>query len=165
VFINTVDTNTGYTADVAIDSFICQGANAGYTADAAMHSYICQTQDCSYSSTHIYQHDGESSKEHIIQQRQSELDRFMNDALDVSLKRVVDGKIIATNMKDEPLRWWRERGQHLYPTLVTMAFDLFAIPGMSSECERAFSAAIRLLTDDRYMLHKQPSCYTTAKLS
>jgi hypothetical protein len=96
--------------------------------------------------------DGESSKEHIIQQRQSELDRFMNDALDVSLKRLVDGKTIATNMKDEPLRWWRERGQHLYPTLATMAFDLFAIPGMSSECERAFSAAIRLLTDDRYNL-------------
>jgi hypothetical protein len=76
----------------------------------------------------------------------------MNDALDVSLKRLVDGKTIATNMKDEPLRWWRERGQHLYPTLATMAFDLFAIPGMSSECERAFSAAIRLLTDDRYNL-------------
>jgi hypothetical protein len=55
VFINTIDTNTGYTTDVAIDSFICQGANAGYTADAAMYSYICQTQDCSYSSTHFYQ--------------------------------------------------------------------------------------------------------------
>jgi hypothetical protein len=56
VFINTVDANTGYTADVAMGSFICQCANAGYTADAAMHSYICQTQDCSYSSTHFYQH-------------------------------------------------------------------------------------------------------------
>jgi hypothetical protein len=55
VFINTVDANTGYTADVAMGSFICQCANAGYTADAAMHSYICQTQDCSYSSTHFYQ--------------------------------------------------------------------------------------------------------------
>jgi hypothetical protein len=55
VFINTVDANTGYTADVAMDRFICQGANAGYTADAAMHSYICQTQDCSYSSTHFHQ--------------------------------------------------------------------------------------------------------------
>jgi hypothetical protein len=56
VFINTVDANTGYTADVAMDSFICQSVNAGYTADAAMHSYICQTQVCSYSSTHFYQH-------------------------------------------------------------------------------------------------------------
>jgi hypothetical protein len=56
VFINTVDANIGYTADVAMDNFICQGANVGYTADAAMHSYICQTQDCYYSSTHFYQH-------------------------------------------------------------------------------------------------------------
>jgi hypothetical protein len=56
VFINIVDANTGYTVDVAMDSFICQGANAGYTADVAMHSYICQTQVCSYSSTHFYQH-------------------------------------------------------------------------------------------------------------
>jgi hypothetical protein len=43
VFINTIDANTGYTADVGMDSFICQGVNAGYTADAAIHSYICQT--------------------------------------------------------------------------------------------------------------------------
>jgi hypothetical protein len=63
VFINTVDANTGYTADIAMDSFICQGANAGYTADAAMHSYICQTQDCSYSSTHFYQHINLSNQE------------------------------------------------------------------------------------------------------
>jgi hypothetical protein len=34
VFINTVDASTGYTADVAMDSFICQGANACYTSDA-----------------------------------------------------------------------------------------------------------------------------------
>lgn len=33
-----------------------------------------------------------------------------------------------------------------------MAYDLFAMPGMSSKCERAFSAAKRLITDDRYCL-------------
>jgi hypothetical protein len=33
-----------------------------------------------------------------------------------------------------------------------MAYDLFAMLGMSSECERAFSAAKRLITDDRYCL-------------
>lgn len=33
-----------------------------------------------------------------------------------------------------------------------MAYDLFAMPGMSSECERAFSAAKRVITDDRYRL-------------
>jgi hypothetical protein len=33
-----------------------------------------------------------------------------------------------------------------------MAYELFAIPSMSSECERAFSAARRLITDERYNL-------------
>jgi hypothetical protein len=33
-----------------------------------------------------------------------------------------------------------------------MAYDLFSIPGMSSKCERAFSSALRLVTDDRYNL-------------
>jgi hypothetical protein len=96
--------------------------------------------------------DGRSSKEYIEQQRQSELERFMNDALDVSITRVVHGKRVTMNMKDEPLRWWRERGQQLYPTLATVAFNLFSIPGMSSECERSFSDAGNLITDYRYNL-------------
>lgn len=33
-----------------------------------------------------------------------------------------------------------------------MAHDLFAIPAMSSECERAFSAAKKMITDERYNL-------------
>jgi hypothetical protein len=33
-----------------------------------------------------------------------------------------------------------------------MAYDLFSIPAMSAECERAFSLARRLITDDRYNL-------------
>lgn len=52
----------------------------------------------------------------------------------------------------EPLRWWRERGEHLYPTLAVMAYDLFAMPAMSSECERAFSSAKRLISEQRYNL-------------
>jgi hypothetical protein len=34
----------------------------------------------------------------------------------------------------DPLEWWR-RHQGIYPVLSKMAFDLFSIPGMSSECE------------------------------
>ena len=30
-----------------------------------------------------------------------------------------------------------------------MAYDLFSIPGMSSECERVFSQAKKLITDER----------------
>ena len=39
-----------------------------------------------------------------------------------------------------PLQWWRDH-QSIYPNLAQMAFDLFAIPAMSSECERSFSKA------------------------
>jgi hypothetical protein len=84
--------------------------------------------------------------------RKSELERFMSDSLDTITKQVVNGKIITSTMDDEPLWWWHERGEHLYPTLASMAHDLFSIPGMSSECERTFSAGKRLVSDDHYSL-------------
>jgi hypothetical protein len=77
----------------------------------------------------------------------------MTDSHDLTTKTVVNCKIIYGTIKDEPLRWWRERGEHLYPTLAIMAYDLFSIPGMSSECERAFSASKRMITDERYNLN------------
>jgi hypothetical protein len=85
-------------------------------------------------------------------QQEGELDRFMNDSLDICFKHRVGGEVVSGNYLQEPLRWWRERGEALYPTLATMAYDLFAMPGMSSECERVFSAAKRVITDDRYSL-------------
>ncbi|TKA65602.1 hypothetical protein B0A49_12935, partial [Cryomyces minteri] len=66
----------------------------------------------------------------------TELDRFMNESLE--------------NVKD-PLDWWRRRTD-TYPVLSKMAFDLFSVPGMSSECERVFSAAKKLITDERNCL-------------
>ena len=39
-----------------------------------------------------------------------------------------------------PLQWWRDH-RSTYPNLAQMAIDLFAIPAMSSECERSFSKA------------------------
>ncbi|KAM0711447.1 hypothetical protein Q7P35_002187 [Cladosporium inversicolor] len=66
-------------------------------------------------------------------QQEAELDRFMNDSLDIYFKYRVSGEIITGNYLQEPLRWWRERGEALYPTLATMAYDLFAMPGMSSD--------------------------------
>lgn len=38
------------------------------------------------------------------------------------------------------LQWWRDH-QSTHPNLPQMAFDLYAIPAMSSECERGFSKA------------------------
>ena len=76
----------------------------------------------------------------------------MTDKLDTKYCSIESGKRVLKSYMDEPLRWWRERGEQQYPTLAKMAFDLFAIPAMSSECERAFSAAKRMITDERYRL-------------
>lgn len=40
----------------------------------------------------------------------------------------------------------------MFPTLAKLAFMLLAIPGMSAECERAFSQAKRMITDERFNL-------------
>lgn len=81
-----------------------------------------------------------------------ELQRFMDDELDTSLITYVNGVSVEGDYFDEPLRWWRERGESSYLILAAMAYDLFSLPGMSSECERSFSAAKRMITDARYQL-------------
>lgn len=91
-------------------------------------------------------------EKHLQEQQRTELDRFMIERLDIHYNKVVNGSILRLSFINEPLRWWRERGQALYPTLSIMALDLFAIPGMSSECERAFSSAKKMITDERYNL-------------
>ena len=50
-----------------------------------------------------------------------------------------------------PLEWW-SRHQSEYPVLYRMALDLFSIPGMSAECERVFSQAEKMITDERNRL-------------
>ena len=54
--------------------------------------------------------------------------------------------------ESEPLWWWRERGKKEHRTLAGLAFTVFSIPATSSECERAFSRAGKMVTDDRYQL-------------
>jgi hypothetical protein len=88
----------------------------------------------------------------LRRRQESEFSRFMDDDLDTYFTEHKDGKILTMSYAKQPLRWWQDRGEALYPTLATMAYDLFAMPGMSSECERAFSAAKRMITDDRYCL-------------
>jgi hypothetical protein len=51
----------------------------------------------------------------------------------------------------DPLVWWKEH-QTDFPILARMAFDIFSIPAMSSEVERVFSAASKLITDERNCL-------------
>jgi hypothetical protein len=76
----------------------------------------------------------------------------MDDTLDTFYTTRSQGTTLTQSYLNEPLRWWRDRGEALYPTLATIAYDLFAMPGMSSECERSFSSAKRMITDDRYNL-------------
>ena len=49
---------------------------------------------------------------------------------------------------DNPVRWWMDRRQQ-FPTLSTLALDLFSIPAMAADCERAFSLAKLTLTTQR----------------
>ena len=44
--------------------------------------------------------------------------------------------------------WWKAH-ESQWPSLARMAFDMIAIPAMSSECERLFSSAKLLLSDRR----------------
>ena len=53
---------------------------------------------------------------------------------------------------EDPLGWWiRHRAD--YPVLSKMAIDYFSCLAMSSECERIFSQAKRVITDERNRLN------------
>ena len=68
------------------------------------------------------------------------------------LKRWIDDGIPEEDLDiHQPLVWWRKHAS-TYPILSKMAFDLFSIPGMSAECERVFSQAKKLITDERNRL-------------
>ena len=93
----------------------------------------------------------EQDRIHTRKLQETELERFMADELNTTITTMdAEGRIIKKQI--EPLRWWRERGERLYPTLAVMAYDLLAMPAMSSECERAFSNAKRLIAEQRYNL-------------
>jgi hypothetical protein len=93
----------------------------------------------------------EQDRIHTRKLQETELERFMTEDLNTTITMTdAKGQIIKKQM--EPLCWWRERGELLYPTLSVMAYDLLAMPAMSSECERAFSNAKRLIAEQRYNL-------------
>ena len=54
--------------------------------------------------------------------------------------------------ESKPLTWWKEVGEARYPALARVVYDLFAVPGMSAECERALSLAKRMVTEERHGL-------------
>jgi len=56
------------------------------------------------------------------------------------------------DIKTDALEFWNAR-YHSQPDLARFALDMLAIPMMSAECERVFSSAKHLLTDDRNRLN------------
>ena len=52
---------------------------------------------------------------------------------------------------NQPLQWWGEQRQKS-PLLSQLALDLLSIPLMSAECERVFSNAKTVITDQRACL-------------
>lgn len=56
---------------------------------------------------------------------------------------------------NNPLLFWIGKSKdstNLYPLLTKLALDIYSIPAMSAECERVFSQAKRVITDDRNRL-------------
>ncbi|CCE35404.1 uncharacterized protein CPUR_06833 [Claviceps purpurea 20.1] len=70
----------------------------------------------------------------------SELDRYY----DLPPSRLKDGK-------KDPIQWWI-RNREEFPTVSKLALDLLAIPPMSADCERAFSAAKLTVTSQRHAM-------------
>jgi len=74
------------------------------------------------------------------QRLESELERFTKDTPTKVEQYIVN-----------PLAYWKDI-KHIYPILYRMAMDLFSIPTMSSKCEREFSSADDVITDDQNCL-------------
>ncbi|KAF6782650.1 transposase-like protein [Colletotrichum musicola] len=55
---------------------------------------------------------------------------------------------------DDPVKWWRGH-QSTYPILSKLALDVFSIPAMAADCERAFSTAKLTLTSQRHSIQPQ----------
>ncbi len=81
----------------------------------------------------------------------SELERYYDPGLELIKIRSDDGNE-RNDVVPDPLNWWLKIGQILYPTLAKIALNMFSIPAMSSSCERAFSQAKRIVTDERNRL-------------
>ena len=90
-----------------------------------------------------YKRHGKPSDKYRAKKRQkirSELDKWIEDGVQQEDENIED-----------PLAWWLNH-EKSYPILSQMALDLFSIPAMSSGCERVFSQAKKLITDEHSRL-------------
>ena len=88
-------------------------------------------------------------------QRQREPSRFQA-FMDAPLPRGVDGDEdeleryyrMGSQKIEDPVQWWLGN-RDIFPRLSRLALDIFAIPAMASDCERAFSSAKLTMTSQR----------------
>ena len=63
------------------------------------------------------------------------------------------GAAILATERFDPIAWWsRLDREEAFLTLQRWAFDIFACPATSCECERAFSRTEKLITPERNVL-------------
>lgn len=72
---------------------------------------------------------------------ESQLDAYMDAGISDADQQV-----------ESPLYWWLTIGS-AWPVLQQMALDHFSVPAMSTDCERAFSQAKRMVTEERNCLN------------
>ncbi|KAF6792074.1 transposase-like protein [Colletotrichum musicola] len=77
------------------------------------------------------------------------------DELDLYLRRPPEAF-------NDPVKWWLDHSE-TYPVLHKLAIDVFAVPAMSADCERAFSWAKLTLTSQR--LSMKPSTIESLQLA
>ena len=80
----------------------------------------------------------------------NELQRYYEAGLELHRWKEDDEEF--TEPIADPLTWWLTQGSIHYPILTKIALNLFSVPAMSSACERVFSLAKKVVTDERNRL-------------
>jgi hypothetical protein len=65
----------------------------------------------------------------------------------------IAGSVIPVTETFDPIAWWSQPDiEEAFPTLQRWAFDIFACPATSCECERGFSSTKKPITPERNSL-------------
>ena len=83
-------------------------------------------------------------KTHKRQKRTSQLDEYFDS--------LYNDRLAASELLQDPHRWWTDVGQKRYPVVYKIAMDHLSVPATSCDCERCFSSAKRTITCDRKLL-------------
>jgi hypothetical protein len=96
------------------------------------------TTMASQSNLQEAQHHGEQSATTSAGLSRWKLKRKATDSIKDEFEEYIGQA--ATDSELDPIRWWHNHVQD-FPILSKLAFDVFGVPAMSTECERLFSKA------------------------